>query len=133
MENIAPHTEADLEFIKSIQDYKLKIAEQKREHSGKNDGGRALNEAVNMIFHDFYHFIKDRKILPLGKTVTENLSIANNFHTLLCNMTQNSMENYKRKMMNQEPKLAQSLNQMIKFNSYNRLLQDQMGMKENFT
>lgn len=85
-----------------------------------------------MLFHDFYHYVKEKRIMPLLKTASENEDLAQIFHTHLCQMTANSMSNYKKKMFNQEPKLMQSLNQIIKFNSYNPLLQKQMGLRSNF-
>lgn len=65
------------------------------------------------------------------KTATENEEIAHLFHTQLCAMCTHSMNNFKKGKKEIEPRLLQSLQQMLKYNSFNKLLQYEMGLVSN--
>ena len=122
MENIAPHTQADLEFIDYIKDFKFKLNQSKKEYSGRNEDDRELSEAFNTLYHEFYFKISERRILPKEETHDKTQELSHCFHSLLCQMVAYSMKNFKKGSGSIEPKLNQSMTQLLKWNSYNPML-----------
>jgi hypothetical protein len=130
MDNIAPHSQADLDFVKYLRFFKEQLNGAKRDNQGNN--GRVSEDALNTLYNQFYNKIKDRKTLPLMKSATENEELAHLFHEQLVQMCAHSMENYKKGQKQMEPRLLQGLQALLRFNSYNRLLQYEMGLESNF-
>ena len=64
MENVAPHTKADLDFVEYINKFKTRLENVHKDQGRKNDEGRALNEGLNTLFHEFYHTIRVKRVIP---------------------------------------------------------------------
>lgn len=79
MENIAPLTKADLDFVQYIKKTKTLIDKIRRDNSGKNDDERSLSEDLNVAFYDFYSNIKTKRVIPLEQKKKEDSELLHTF------------------------------------------------------
>lgn len=66
------------------------------------------------------------------KSAAENEELAHLFHKQLVAMCAHAMRNHKKNQRTMEPRLVQALQTMLRFNSFNKLLQFEMGLTTNF-
>jgi len=94
MENVAPHTQADIDFVEYIKKFEKRLTNVKKDNGSKNDEGRSLNEALNTIFFEFYNTIKTRRVLPSQEKKKDDEALVKTFFTLISEMTTQSLKNY---------------------------------------
>lgn len=95
-------------------------------------GSKDTYATTNMLFKDFYGNIKDRRVIPLSPSASDNEILLQNFMKHMIAFVSNSMNNFLNNKPQVKPSLEECLIEFLKYQSYNPALAAMYGDPANF-